>query len=142
MRRLGRDDHGIWLGASPGAYVAKGDDPPITIEHPFCQLIPAGEWWTAIWNAGGPIELYVDIITPPTWDGGRVWMVDLDLDVVRFADGRVEVLDEDEFAEHLPLYPPRLIEKARTTAARLVVDLENRREPFGQDALPWLERLA
>ena len=45
-------------------------------------------------------------------------MIDLDLDVVRFRDGRVEVLDEDEFGQHQATlgYPPHMINQPATTA--------------------------
>ena len=47
-----------------------------------------------------PIDLYVDMTTPPAWDGDVLRAVDLDLDVVRGRTGRVWVDDEDEFAAH------------------------------------------
>ena len=67
-------------------------------------------------------------------------MVDIDLDVVRWSDGRVEVLDEDEFEEHRQLfeYPPRLVATARATTARLALALEAGHEPFGDVACGWM----
>ena len=57
------------------------------------------------------LEIYVNVTTRPALDQGTVSAVNLDLDVVRWRDGRVEVLDEDEFAEHQVLlgYPAELI---------------------------------
>ena len=49
-------------------------------------------------RAGGPVQVYVDMTTPAAWDGPVLRAVDLDLDVVRGATGRVWVDDEDEFA--------------------------------------------
>ena len=46
------------------------------------------------------MRVYVDITTPPVWDGTVLRAVDLDLDVVRGNTGRVWVDDEDEFADH------------------------------------------
>ena len=45
-------------------------------------------------------EVYIDMSTVPVWDGDTMTAIDLDLDVVRLWDGTVEILDEDEFAEH------------------------------------------
>ncbi len=61
-------------------------------------------------------------------------MVDIDLDVVRMADGTVEVVDEDEFHAHQAEmeYPPRLVDTVRATAARIAIAVENRHEPFGE----------
>ena len=60
--------------------------------------------------------------TRPVLEEGTVTAVNLDLDVVRYFDGRVEVLDEDEFAEHQVQlgYPAELITQARQTCDWLV----------------------
>jgi protein associated with RNAse G/E len=59
-------------------------------------------------------------------------MVDLDLDVIRVrATGSVEVVDEDEFAEHQVRYgyPEDVVRRAREVADRLAATL-NHTEPF------------
>lgn len=104
------------------------------------KVIPEGKWWTAIWAWERPHDVYVDIITPPQWSGSTVTMVDIDLDVVRWADGRVEVLDEDEFAEHRVkyAYPERLADTARATTAQIAVAVEAAHEPFGDVGKNWM----
>lgn len=141
MELLGEDEHGVWLGAVPGGLVAKGEEPPIELEHAFVQLFRPGAWWTAIFNSGGTFRIYVDVVTPPRWSERRVTMVDLDLDVALRADGTVELLDEDEFAENAHRYPEVVVDRARTTAARLVLALERGEEPFTGSAASWLARL-
>jgi protein associated with RNAse G/E len=61
--------------------------------------------------------------------------------VVRTRDGRVEILDEDEFADHQVRfgYPQKLIDGARAAAIEVVTLLERRNEPFGEAAAHWLE---
>ena len=61
-------------------------------------------------------------------------------DLARRRDGSVEILDEDEFAEHIEAlaYPPHVIDRARTTTARLYLELERRTEPFGAVAEQWI----
>jgi hypothetical protein len=88
------------------------------------------------------MEIYVDVTTRPALDDGTVRAVDLDLDVVRFRDGRVEVLDEDEFAEHQVQlgYPAELITQARQTCDSLAGAVLSRTEPFGQAGAEWLAR--
>lgn len=76
--------------------------------------------------------------------GGVIDAVDVDLDVVRWrVDQRVEVLDEDEFAEHQVVmsYPPALIDATRATTEWLVEAMNTRAEPFGDVGDGWLARL-
>jgi hypothetical protein len=78
----------------------------VTYDSASVLLVPVDQPWTATFNAprGARFdhEVYIDITTPPMWldDDAVVTMVDLDLDVLRRWDGRVEVADEDEFAAH------------------------------------------
>jgi protein associated with RNAse G/E len=53
--------------------------------------------WEPDWR---PNKHYVNIALPSTWDDGVLRFVDLDLDVSWWADGRVFLLDADEFDEH------------------------------------------
>ena len=142
MARIGEDEHGVWLWAPAGVPAQRGDEPPKRTAHAFAKLIPRDDWFTAIWNAAGRYEVYVDVGTPPVWTGDRVEMIDLDLDVVRFRhDGAVRVLDEDEFLEHQDTlgYPPDVIVRVRDAAASLAQAIEARREPFGDVGIAWLE---
>ena len=104
--------------------------------------MPAEGDWTACFNADGELEIYADVTTRPAYGAGQVTAVDLDLDVVRYWDGRVAVLDEDEFAEHQVelSYPAELIDQARATCDWLVSAVSARREPFGQAGAAWLAR--
>lgn len=140
MRRLGEDEHGLWLWSPPGSPMQRGREPAKQSRSVNLKLITKDKWWTAIWAWKRRVDVYVDIITPAQWNGTKVTMVDMDLDVVRWADGRVEVLDEDEFAEHQLKwgYPQRLIDTTRSTAARLAVAVEERHEPFGVVASQWM----
>jgi len=143
MFRLGEDEHGLWLWAPPGTVAQRGDEPPKTFRSTAVKLLTPDQWWTAIWNAMGPYELYVDIATPVRWDGDRATLIDLDLDVTRIRDtGEVHVLDEDEFQQHQVVYdyPSNIIDKARTATARVAVDVERRTEPFGHVATAWMAR--
>jgi protein associated with RNAse G/E len=69
-----------------------------------------------------------------------VVQIDLDLDVVRRVDGSVEIIDEDEFANHQVLhdYPQGLIDGAREAADLVLLALQERREPFTEAAERWL----
>lgn len=141
---LGEDRFGTWLaGVPPVEYTRPGVS--VTFGHRHVVLIPRAGWWAAVWHEIGntwtDIELYVDITTPARWYGrDRVVIIDLDLDVVRDRDGRVAVLDEDEFDEHREqlAYPPEIVDGARRSAAEVVSALRVRREPFGRVSMGWL----
>ena len=82
--------------------------------------------------------------TRPVLDGGAVHVVDLDLDVVLLHDGTVELLDEDEFAEHQVRYgyPAEVVAQALATADELLARVAAGDEPFGTVGPTRLTRLA
>ena len=144
MRHLGEDEHGVWLGAEAGSTARRGNEPPITYEQPSAQLIPPGQWWTAVFNAApARTEIYGDIGTPPDWlSADKVTMVDLDLDVIRVRnDGRVLIVDEDEFAEHQVRYgyPADVVSQAEHAAAWLHQAISANAEPFESRYREWLQ---
>ena len=145
MKRLGEDKHGVWLGAPAGSVVQRGTEPAKKLDRPFVQLIPPAAFWSLIYNGeDNKYPIYVDIATPAEWvNDHRVEMIDIDLDVVRRKDGSVEVLDEDEFLEHQMTfdYPNWLVDRARTTAAELVLAIEANREPFNETPNHWLSQV-
>ncbi len=138
---LGDDEHGAWVGfragtrfERPGAEFVAG--------HDHVTLVPAvGDFLATFWPDGGRVEVYVDVTGPPRWDGSVLHAVDLDLDVVRFPDGRVEVDDEDEFAEHQVAfgYPPDVVAAAEATCAAVLGAVRRRTPPFDHTtSTSWL----
>ena len=142
LEPLGQDQFGWWFFGPKGIIQQRGAEPPIVLSHDFVLLVPAAGCWTACFNAENELEIYVDVTTRPALDEAEVSAVDLDLDVVRWRDGRVEVLDEDEFAEHQVQlgYPAELISQARQTCDWLVEAVSSRSEPFGRVGADWLAR--
>lgn len=139
---LGEDEHGLWLGGEAGSEQQKGDGPISHTNHPwvFCMIRDA--WWSLVYNESGHITHFLDIIMPAELKGGRIEMVDLDLDVVRKRDGEVYIDDEDEFLEHQKLYgyPDWVIDKARTTAADRYLAMTRLDEPFDTVCRYWYSR--
>ena len=144
LEPLGTDRFGRWLAGSEGLQAQRGDEPPVVLAHRFVMLVPADGCWIASFDAGGQFEVYVDVTTRPEVSQDVVTAVDLDLDVVRRWDGRVEVLDEDEFALHQVNlgYPAAVIGQARATAEWLVRAISTRMEPFDQVGAGWLAKAA
>jgi uncharacterized protein len=141
-RRLGSDEHGVWLHTPVGTVARRGTEPPLELQHGFVVCVPDGEWWIAEFYWDHPWhETYVNVGTPPQWEGDRMTQVDLDLDVVRKVDGSVAVLDEDEFAQHQIAYQysEDLIESTRSATRRAVELLTHSQEPFGSASQRWIE---
>lgn len=143
VRLLGQDDHGTWVGAPTGVVMRRGNERRFVRGHAHVGLLQPDAWWTA-WFNGKPerLEIYVDVSTPPVWNGAsEVSMVDLDLDVCRVrATGEVRILDEEEFAEHRVRYDyPADVVAAATAAAHWLRDaLTDRRPPFDSEYQAWL----
>lgn len=143
MRRLGEDEHGLWLGWGKGMLMARGSEPAVTFAQAHVQLIRRADWWCgAFHGAPRPTAIYCDITTVAEWTASNeITLVDLDLDVLRFRDGREPaIVDEDEFLEHQVryAYPPEVIENARTTADALLVAIQRDEEPFKSAYRQWL----
>lgn len=139
-----RDEVGTWLFMPTGSRMVRpGRD--ITTLVDSITLIPHTDPYVATFHAieddpTGRLQwrLYVDMTTPACWESpALVTMLDLDLDVVQVADGRVEVLDADELAENRLKYgyPDDLVALAERSAHDVAGAVAHRREPFG--TLGW-----
>ena len=145
---LGSDLYGDWIGIPAGTPMARpGADYVAPVDQ--VGLVPpalAGErGWLATFHApGGQVDVYVDITSPPQWDGTTLRAVDLDLDVVRGTTGRVWVDDEDEFAEHrITLdYPTPLVLHATRTCDLVHTAVRGRLAPYDGCCEPWLAKVA
>ncbi|WP_413100388.1 DUF402 domain-containing protein [Streptomyces sp. Inha503] len=142
MRRLGEDEHGVWLGLPGGGVMRKGYGPMVPIACAHVVLLPRDAWWTAAFNAPPrETEIYCDIATPAEWlSSHEVSMVDLDLDVIRKRNGPTLLDDEDEFAEHQVRYgyPADVIAEAEAAGRWLMDAVDGRTEPFGDASGAWL----
>lgn len=142
---LGEDDHGTWMSSPVGARRWRGTQEFEPVDRPFVMCAPHEGWWHLYYNGSGGEKLshFIDITTQPVWVGpDRVEMVDLDLDVVVTVDGRVEIDDEDEFAEHQLVYgyPEDIIRHAEAEAKRVFDAVLAHQEPFFNVAEGWLRR--
>lgn len=141
--RLGADAAGTWLGVRAGTPFT--GPRPGNYQRSFLMLIPTDQWWVATWGFSEELELYVDVATPAVWAADdHMTTIDLDLDVIRYRDGRVVLDDEEEFEKHRVLYsyPDDLVQTATSTARRLLDAVAQRREPFGSAADEWEELAA
>lgn len=145
---LGADRYGSWIGAPKGNPIRRGAEAPIEMGQAHVLLIRPDVWWTACFNAEpAPIEVYCDVTSVVRWldnaGGPYLTAVDLDLDVARTRDGRVELLDEDEFAEHREryAYPADVVAAAEASAQWLIEACGGDTEPFASEYRTWLDRV-
>ena len=146
---LGSDEHGDWLGVPGGTPMSRPGAHFVAPVDQVCLSPALGadaeRGWCATFHAtGGPADVYVDMTTPPVWDGAVLRAVDLDLDVIRGTTGRIWVDDEDEFAEHRRSfgYPEEISRLAMDSCDRVRAELEAGRAPYDQTAAAWFARLA
>ena len=139
---LGADTHGDWIGFPQGSRFTR---PGADYLAPYDQvgLVPTGDagWLAAFHARGGPVNTYVDIATPPVWDGDVVRSVDLDLDVVSGWTGRVWIDDEDEFAERRGGYPESIVQHALSTCRLVEGLMKEGAAPFDGTADAWLSQV-
>lgn len=146
---LGEDDHGVWVGANPGSTVVMPDGTERIGERTVLWCVPRDDWFLLHVLADHPeVELYIDICTPAVWSERGARTIDLDLDIVVWTPargGQIELVDEDEFAEHQVTlgYPESLIAQARAAADDVLARVQVGAGPFSLDAAqPWFDRLA
>jgi len=150
-RWLGSDEHGDWIGIPSGTPMTR-PGMRVVSRNDQVGLVPPADasdterWWVSTFHGPGgslAVAVYVDIATPPVWDGSTLRTVDLDLDVVRNDTGEVWVDDEDEFAEHqVELgYPDRVITGATRSCERVRSAVTGRVAPYDGSHERWLDAL-
>jgi hypothetical protein len=141
-RVLGEDEFGRWLGVAAGDPWWNVDRSPAGVfVAPLVKLVPSGTFWTACFHPADPV-VDVDIVLPVEWVDGALEEVDLELDVLRSADGTVRVRDRDAFdrvrAAHA--MPTDVAARAEETCERVRDLVERAVEPFGDVGPAWLAR--
>jgi len=150
-RWLGTDEHGDWIGIPTGTAMSRPGMRVVTTNDqvglsPAPGITDGDDSWVATFHGPGGahgVSVYVDIATPPTWDGATVRMVDLDLDVVRRDDGTHYVDDEDEFAEHHVTlgYPEHVVAAAARSCEHVLAAMTAGQPPYDGTHERWLEAL-
>ena len=142
---LGADEHGDWIGIRAGTEMAR-PGMAFAAEVDQVGLAPRDAGWMATFHQPGAwVATYVDMTSVPWWDGRILRAVDLDLDVIRTAEGDVFVDDEDEFAEHQVTfgYPPEVIALAQEACAWTHHAVLQGRPPFDDASSDrWFEVFA
>lgn len=147
MVYLGADEYGRWLSIPTGVEVRQPGSSTIG-RAAHVMLIPHDGFFLAHFNAPtSENAIYADVTTAPEFgrdaNGWVVAVADMDLDVVRRADGQTWIEDEDEFAEHAVSYgyPADVSATTRTTADALLAAVREESEPFGTTWRRWIDQV-
>jgi hypothetical protein len=141
-RLIGEDTFGRWIGIASGTPWCLADRSQSGIfEQSFIKLVPSGTFWTACFQGTDPV-VDVDIVAPVLWLDDVLEEVDLELDILRSADGTVHVRDQDEFDRVRTAWrmPSDIAAQAEATCERVRTLVERSTEPFGEVGRAWLAR--
>jgi uncharacterized protein len=110
-------------------------------EQSFVKVVPSDTFWTACFNPVDPV-VDVDIVLPVRWVDDALEEVDLELDILRSADGSVRVRDQDEFDRVRAGWsmPGDIAAQAESTCAHVRALVERGIEPFDTVGRAWLAR--
>jgi uncharacterized protein len=139
---LGEDQFGYWLGITKGSpwWTADRSRSGIFLQS-FVKLIPTNAFWSVCFYAVDPI-VDVDIILPVSWMDDVLEEIDLELDILRAADGEVWVRDQERF-EHVRTawnMPDAIAVQAKATCEHVRSLVEQGIEPFESVGISWLSR--
>ncbi|MFN8493315.1 MAG: DUF402 domain-containing protein [Caldilineaceae bacterium] len=141
-RLLGEDNFGRWLGVARGDlwWAADRFQSGVFVES-FVKLVPNNTFWTACFHPVDPV-VDVDIVLPVHWAGDVLEEIDLELDILRFTDGRVHVRDQDKFEQVRTMWamPMEMVAQATATGEWARTQVEQGSEPFGTVGKQWLSR--
>lgn len=139
---LGEDAYGRWLGVTRGSpWWAADRSRRSVFEASFVKVVPSGTFWTACFNAVDPV-IDVDVVLPVRWVDDVLEEIDLELDILRSADGSVRVKDREEFDRVREAWamPSDIAAQAEETCERVRALVELGAEPFGDVGRAWLSR--
>ena len=139
---LGEDTFGCWLGVPRGTPWRLADNSRSGVfDAPLVKLVPIGTCWTACFHPLDPV-IDVDIVLPVQWQQNLLEEVDLELDILRLANGHVYVRDQDKFDELRTTWSlqDNIARQAKETCKWVQALVEKNTEPFGQVYRTWLSQ--
>lgn len=141
--KVGEEPHRTWLDArltdDPWAFWVPANTPveeasgsPWSSDFPvIMQFWPERFYQVCLLLKESGTEYYCNVVSPPRfdWSSEIVSFIDLELDVV-VANGRVSLVDEDEFAARRGEMTPALAANAVTAAEHLMTLAREKTGPF------------
>jgi len=139
---LGDDAFGRWLGIVQGtSWWAADRTRSGVFETSFVKLVPNDTFWTVCFNSMDPV-VDVDIVYPVRWVGDTLEEIDIELDILRSAEGHVWVRDREEFDHVREAYalPDDIAVQAANMCEEIRALVEGGAEPFADVGHTWLTR--
>jgi hypothetical protein len=135
VEALMEDEFGVWLYVPTGS---AWEAPHDTGKLPFdvLTLIQPDRHWVTWWvDDPADRRLEIDVCLPPQREPEGWSYIDLELDPVRHEDGRIEILDRDEFdvACREGWIESEDAETALAAATAMELALRSRQEPWGDE---------
>ncbi|EXX87876.1 hypothetical protein BG53_13315 [Paenibacillus darwinianus] len=107
-----------------------------TSKVPAVTVFIPKEWFNivALLEPAG-VRYYCNVASPVHAADGVLTYIDYDLDVIRFADGSMHVVDRDEYEANKQLYhyPAAVRSKIAAGLGQLINRIKNAEEPFCSD---------
>lgn len=108
-----------------------------TREPAVCFYYP-DRWYnviTMIRKSG--IYYYCNLASPSLYDGEAIKNIDYDLDVKVFPDGKVDILDEDEYQQHASEmnYSKEICEIVEKAMQDLLEIIKEKKDPFNEECI-------
>jgi len=108
-----------------------------TREPAICFYYP-DRWYniiTMIRKTG--IYYYCNLASPSLYDGEAIKNIDYDLDVKVFPDGKIDILDEDEYDEHSKQmrYGETICRIVEHSLESLLKLIDEKKEPFNEECI-------
>lgn len=100
---------------------------------PAVVFLIAGKWYNIVgFPSDGGVRYYCNMASPPYQYGNIITYIDYDLDVLLSVNGRLQVVDRDEFEQHTLKYkyPAEVIEYVEQARAEILEMAAQRQWPF------------
>lgn len=115
------------------AWVIEADNRKWYTREPAVCFLYKHEWFNVISmirKAG--IFYYCNLASPSIYDGEAIKNIDYDLDLKVFPDGHYDILDRDEFEDHLKVmsYDQDTINIVEDTLKEMIQLVDNKQSPF------------
>lgn len=131
-----KDDNKKYIGINKATQVTESNNRTWIAREPALYFLYKEHWFNIIaMSRENGIYYYCNLASPSIFDGEAIKNIDYDLDIKFFPDGKVEILDEDEFEDHKKMMSyPSVIENKLREEINLLIELHKKGlTPFNPD---------
>lgn len=127
-------EQNILVVVNKNTRVLEADGKEWTSRIPAVTFFLPDQWFNvvALIEASG-LRYYCNVASPVQWENKQTLSyIDYDIDVIRYTDGRIAVVDQQEFSQHQIQYdyPDDIVLKADESVAEIQRRMRNKLVPF------------